>query len=202
MMARSGKWVVKRLHGGFAVAVGLDRVAVARQRRGVILAQCRLILDDRDVLFHGSNHSQRSGLEAGCGSEAPIIRHDWSDLPADWPLFAAVRRAFRSRTLTSYPHRGLSSEGRCRCKRSDPVSQPRAPSGFWSQRREASLNWLALGLLLAAWNAADNDPSPTRAAGRFAAITSRCARRYCVAMLPVAIPQVTKASTYCKAGYL
>ncbi len=27
---------------------------------------------------------------------------------------------------------------------------------FWSQRREAALNWLALGLLLAAWNAADD----------------------------------------------
>jgi len=35
---------------------------------------------------------------------------------------------------------------------------PRHPSGsFWSARREASLNWLALGLLLAAWNATDND---------------------------------------------
>jgi hypothetical protein len=33
-----------------------------------------------------------------------------------------------------------------------------APSNFWSQRREVSLNWLALGLLLAAWNAADNNP--------------------------------------------
>jgi hypothetical protein len=28
---------------------------------------------------------------------------------------------------------------------------------FWAQQREASLNWLALGLLLAAWNASDND---------------------------------------------
>jgi hypothetical protein len=28
---------------------------------------------------------------------------------------------------------------------------------FWAQHREASLNWLALGLLLAAWNASDND---------------------------------------------
>jgi len=28
---------------------------------------------------------------------------------------------------------------------------------WWAQRREASLNWLALGLLLAAWNASDND---------------------------------------------
>jgi hypothetical protein len=27
---------------------------------------------------------------------------------------------------------------------------------WWSQRREASLNWLAFGLLLAAWNASDD----------------------------------------------
>ena len=27
----------------------------------------------------------------------------------------------------------------------------------WSAHREATLNWLALGLLLAAWNASDND---------------------------------------------
>ena len=30
-------------------------------------------------------------------------------------------------------------------------------ASFWTARREASLNWLALGLLLAAWNASDND---------------------------------------------
>jgi hypothetical protein len=35
---------------------------------------------------------------------------------------------------------------------------PKPPAGsFWSTRREASLNWLALGLLLAAWNASDRD---------------------------------------------
>jgi hypothetical protein len=28
---------------------------------------------------------------------------------------------------------------------------------WWTQHREASLNWLAFGLLLAAWNASDND---------------------------------------------
>jgi hypothetical protein len=28
---------------------------------------------------------------------------------------------------------------------------------WWVQHREASLNWLALGLLLAAWNASDSD---------------------------------------------
>jgi hypothetical protein len=32
---------------------------------------------------------------------------------------------------------------------------------FWSEHREASLNWLAFGLLLAAWNASDNDASRT-----------------------------------------
>ena len=33
----------------------------------------------------------------------------------------------------------------------------------WSQHREASLNWLALGMLLAAWNASDHNPeSPAR----------------------------------------
>jgi hypothetical protein len=33
---------------------------------------------------------------------------------------------------------------------------------WWSQHREASLNWLALGLLLAAWNASDNDAGAER----------------------------------------
>jgi hypothetical protein len=31
------------------------------------------------------------------------------------------------------------------------------PREFWAKHREASLNWLALGLLLGAWHAADND---------------------------------------------
>lgn len=35
-----------------------------------------------------------------------------------------------------------------------------ARNGFWTLHREASLNWLALGLLLAAWNAVDNKPAP------------------------------------------
>jgi hypothetical protein len=36
------------------------------------------------------------------------------------------------------------------------------PDQLWSQRREAALNWLALGLLLAAWNAADDADPATR----------------------------------------
>jgi hypothetical protein len=35
-----------------------------------------------------------------------------------------------------------------------------ARNGFWTLHREAGLNWLAFGLLLAAWNAADNKPAP------------------------------------------
>ena len=43
---------VERLHGGLAIAIGLDRIAVASQRRRVILAQSRLVLDNGDLLFH------------------------------------------------------------------------------------------------------------------------------------------------------
>jgi hypothetical protein len=37
------------------------------------------------------------------------------------------------------------------------IRAPQAPHKLWSQHHEPALNWLALGLLLAAWNAADND---------------------------------------------
>ena len=36
------------------------------------------------------------------------------------------------------------------------------PSQLWSQHREATLNWLALGLLLAAWNVVDDGHSAQR----------------------------------------
>ena len=35
--------------------------------------------------------------------------------------------------------------------------QSGAKQTWWSQHREASLNWLALGVLLAAWNASENE---------------------------------------------
>ena len=47
-----GQMAVECLHGSLAVGVTLDRVAMPRQGRRVILAQSRLILDDGDVLFH------------------------------------------------------------------------------------------------------------------------------------------------------
>jgi hypothetical protein len=37
------------------------------------------------------------------------------------------------------------------------VKQSQRPGHFGESGREATLNWLALGLLLAAWNACDND---------------------------------------------
>jgi hypothetical protein len=40
------------------------------------------------------------------------------------------------------------------------------PRQFWSEHREASLNWLALGLLLAAWNTADKQTAGAATAGQ------------------------------------
>jgi len=42
-------------------------------------------------------------------------------------------------------------------RRSGGAWRPGSKDTWWAQHREASLNWLALGLLLAAWNASDND---------------------------------------------
>jgi hypothetical protein len=42
------------------------------------------------------------------------------------------------------------------------VWQSQSRGAWWSHHREAALNWLALGLLLAAWNASDNDTSRVR----------------------------------------
>lgn len=38
--------------------------------------------------------------------------------------------------------------------------QAHGKATWWSQRREASLNWLALGVLLAAWNVSDDGKAP------------------------------------------
>jgi hypothetical protein len=46
----------------------------------------------------------------------------------------------------------------------DPDKTCITPRRFWSEHREATLNWLALGLLLAAWNASDSDASRPLAA--------------------------------------
>jgi hypothetical protein len=85
---KSGKWRLEGLHGAFPVAVGLDLVALARQRRTVILAQGRLILDDRNLPFHGpiiaiGGHEYRAGLAHA------IIHHIW---PISCRICATGRR--------------------------------------------------------------------------------------------------------------
>jgi hypothetical protein len=52
-------------------------------------------------------------------------------------------------------------------------SKYRSAGEFWCSRREASLNWLALGLLLAAWNASDNNVSANNAWVNDGAATTR-----------------------------
>ena len=54
------------------------------------------------------------------------------------------------------------------------------PDQLWSQRREAALNWLAFGLLLAAWNAVDDGEPATRrpaALRGYAQVTVRAVER-------------------------
>jgi hypothetical protein len=41
-----------------------------------------------------------------------------------------------------------------------PIQHNVFTGDFWMARREVALNWLALGLLLAAWNASDNKTPP------------------------------------------
>jgi hypothetical protein len=50
---------------------------------------------------------------------------------------------------------------------SSPTAVCRTAREFWSKHREASLNWLALGLLLAAWNASDNESPVSSPATNF-----------------------------------
>ena len=52
---------------------------------------------------------------------------------------------------------------------------------WWMQHREAAFNWIALGLLLAAWNASDNDAvnrarRPEALRG-YAAVSARAVQR-------------------------
>ena len=69
--------------------------------------------------------------------------------------------------------------------------QPAAPifsksRTFWIHNREATLNWLAFGLLLAAWNTAGDDGNPRArpdALRGYASVSVRAAHRS-IAQLP------------------
>jgi hypothetical protein len=60
---------------------------------------------------------------------------------------------------TSPAEIALGSLGSGSAGRRDSGRERGSTLQFWAEHREASLNWLALGLLLAAWNASDNDPA-------------------------------------------
>jgi hypothetical protein len=59
------------------------------------------------------------------------------------------------------------------------VWQRGGEGNWWSERREATLNWLALGILLAAWNASYDDASEAgrrpEALRRYTCVTVRAA---------------------------
>src|SRR2546430_9202949 len=67
----------ERAHGLRAVGVGAYRIALAREPRRVVVADCRLVLDDGDQAFHWG-----SRLQAARGrvkrSRAATLRHDSS----------------------------------------------------------------------------------------------------------------------------
>jgi hypothetical protein len=76
-----------------------------------------------------------------------MIRQDWPQLC----LFCApADRALRSRLASCEGNQERTMTRTC------GGTAGGSKETWWSQHREASLNWLALGLLLAAWNAADN----------------------------------------------
>ena len=85
--------------------------------------------------------------------------------------------------------------------RSGRAWQAASKETWWAQHREASLNWLALGLLLAAWNASDNDSSGAEPGARRRLRGYSFVSRTCGSGRVERVEScgtVTKASTYCK----
>jgi len=105
------------------------------------------------------------------------------ELPAKLPLLNEET----AMTMTTLIQDGPALRRAVRRPAAPIFSKPRA---FWMHNREASLNWLAFGLLLAAWNAAGDDAS--NAGARPEAL-----RGYSSVSVRAA---VTKASTNCKAS--
>jgi hypothetical protein len=87
-----------------------------------------------------------------------IIRHN---RPQARPIWAPKNRELPW-TLASYPNEEPTMSASIRqingnsLRTLNSAWQAGSTGTWWSQHREASLNWLALGVLLAAWNASDN----------------------------------------------
>jgi hypothetical protein len=101
-------------------------------------------------------------------------------------LFATVgarRCEIRSRNSSSYHEHEDFTMG----KRTTGIAM-RTPRKLWAEHREGTRNWLALGLLLAAWNASDDGASRTVASRPaslrgYSSVTVRAAQR-CAAIHP------------------
>jgi hypothetical protein len=106
--------------------------------------------------------------------DSPDLRPEESAITADTGLVNPTE----ARTMTTSIQ---DIQGRC-ARRSAPARQPNGET-WWSQHREASLNWLALGLLLAAWNGSNDDPARLRsrpqALRRYSSVSVRAAALHC-----------------------
>jgi hypothetical protein len=112
------------------------------------------------VLFHRSIIAHPILAQASPGLEAAGLPLLARIRPPPVAFFGRCSRYSKPKLHLVLTRKGTHQRGRSMQESS--LSQKSAASrGFWAQHREASLNWLALGLLLAAWNSVDNDPSPT-----------------------------------------
>ncbi len=154
MMARSGRCAREGLHGEFAVAVGLHARSRAARAPPHNSRAGRAHLRRSRCAFSWPDHSR--WRTARSRDRAATIGQN-SAAPA---AIIAARRARDSRSDTA--PRTTHCGGPAHATVNRTARNSRAPGKLWSQHREASLNWLALGLLLAAWNAADDDAGETR----------------------------------------
>ncbi len=81
-------------HGGRAIAVSANRIAFARERRSVVVADGRLVFNDGDELLHGARKA--TGL---VDAALAVLRERGSRSGAALPLF--VRIEWRVATLSS-----------------------------------------------------------------------------------------------------
>src|ERR1700722_16114707 len=111
------------------------------------------------------HHSPRSS------PVSPELRHEGSAIAPDTGLVNRNRGANHDDINPEHQLRRWAERGICLA----------GGETWWSQHREATLNWLALGLLLAAWNASDDPaqrrlrPEPLR---RYSAVSVRAAAHH------------------------
>jgi hypothetical protein len=104
------------------------------------------------------------------------------------PEFSAGLPDSRPRITGADCDAGRVKGGAAMLNSTQHVTLGAARQDFWASHREATMNWLALGLLLAAWNAVDNRPAPDlrrrpEALKGYAYVSVRAAQRLDVTVL-------------------